>query len=102
MASHNEIIARTEQIDQAIRNFSEALRTFSVETKSHTNKMKAVVQNAGSGWEGETYNAFAEMMEKELASVVKETVHADTLAHTLDERADRVSQALALLRKGGS
>lgn len=102
MASRNEIIARTEKIDQTMREFSEALRKFSVETKSHNDKMKSIVQGAGSGWEGETYNAFVEMMEKELASIAKETVHADTIAQTLDEKADRLSQALDLIRKGGS
>ena len=49
MTSRNEILSRTEDIDKAVRDFSEALKRFSDETSGQTEKMKIAVQSAGSG-----------------------------------------------------
>ena len=102
MTSRNEILSRTEDIDKAVRDFSEALKRFSDETSGQTEKMKIAVQSAGSGWEGETYDSFVSMMDEELASVKKVIVHADDISSKLDGMAEKISQALALLRQGGN
>lgn len=102
MASSTEIIARTEKIDKAIRTFSDSLKKFSDETRSHAGKIMGSIKNAGSGWEGETYNAFAEAMEQELVAIKNEAGHAENISQTLDKLAEQISQALELIRKGGN